>query len=61
VGPSFRAVARRYRFDPQARERLAYVTRGGSAGYWGERFVMWPQPRLSDAAVKELVDWVLSQ
>jgi cytochrome c len=61
VGPSFRAVARRYRFDPQARERLPYVIRGGSVGHWGERFVMWPQPRLSDADVNELVDWVLSQ
>jgi cytochrome c len=61
VGPSFRAVAHRYRFDPQARERLPYVIRGGSAGHWGERFVMWPQSRLSDGEVKELVDWVLSQ
>jgi cytochrome c len=61
VGPSFRSVARRYRFDAQARERLPYVIRGGSIGHWGDRFAMWPQPRLSDAEVKQLVDWVLSQ
>lgn len=61
VGPSFRAIARRYRFDPDARERLPYVIRGGSAGHWGERFAMWPQPRLSKEEVSELVDWVLSQ
>ena len=61
AGPSFREIARRYRFDPLAGSRLPYVIRGGSAGHWGERFVMWPQPRLSDAEVKQLVDWVLSQ
>jgi cytochrome c len=61
VGPSFRAIAKRYRFNPQQPQRLPAVIRGGSAGHWGDRFVMWPQPRLSDAEVRELVDWVLSQ
>lgn len=61
VGPSFRAIARRYRFDGEAAARLPYVIRGGSIGHWGERFAMWPQPRLSDAEVRQLVDWVLSQ
>ena len=61
AGPSFRAIARRYQFNLLARERLPYVIRGGSAGHWGDRFVMWPQPRLSDAEVDELVDWILSQ
>jgi cytochrome c551/c552 len=53
--------AQRYRRDPQQRDRLPYIIRGGSAGHWGERFVMWPQPRLSDQEIKQLVDWVLSQ
>jgi len=61
VGPSFRAIARRYRFDPEHQDRLAYIIRGGSAGHWGERFVMWPQVRLTDQEVDQLVDWVLSQ
>lgn len=61
VGPAFRAIARRYRFDAQAPERLPYVIRGGSVGHWGERYVMWPQPRLSDDEVRQLVAWVLSQ
>ena len=61
IGPSYAAVARHYRFDPHARERLPYVIRGGSIGHWGDRFAMWPQPNLSDAEVEELVDWVLSQ
>jgi cytochrome c len=61
VGPSFRAIARRYRFYPEARERLPYVIRGGSAGHWGDRFAMWPQTGLSAEEVRQLVDWVLSQ
>lgn len=61
VGPSFRAIAQRYRFDQRGRERLPQVIRGGSAGHWGERFVMWPQVPLSDAEVRQLVEWILSQ
>jgi cytochrome c len=61
VGPSFTSIAQRYRFDARGRERLPYVIRGGSAGHWGERFVMWPQVQLSDAEVKQLVEWILSQ
>jgi len=61
VGPSFAAIAQRYRFDPQGRERLPAVVRGGSAGHWGERFVMWPQTQLTGQEARQLVDWVLAQ
>ncbi len=61
VGPSFRAIAQRYRFDQRGAERLPRVIRGGSAGHWGDRFVMWPQVQLSDAEVRQLVEWILSQ
>jgi len=61
IGPSFAAIARHYRRDPEARDRLPYIIRGGSAGHWGERFVMWPRPNLSDAEVQQLVRWILSQ
>jgi cytochrome c len=61
AGPSFREIAQRYRHDALVRDRLPYVIRGGSAGHWGERFVMWPQAQLSDAEVKQLVEWILSQ
>jgi cytochrome c len=61
VGPSFHALAERYRFDPEARVQLPDIIRAGSKGHWGERFNMWPQVRLTDDEVKLLVDWVLSQ
>ena len=61
VGPSFRAIAQRYRFDPEYAALLPFIIRGGSAGHWGDRFVMWPQVRLSNQEVEQLVDWILSQ
>jgi cytochrome c len=61
IGPSFRALAETYRLDPAYRAKLPYIIRGGSAGHWGERFVMWPQQQLTDEEMKLLVDWILSQ
>jgi cytochrome c len=61
VGPSFSAIAARYHNDPDARQRLPYVIRGGSVGHWGERFAMWPQRQLSNAEVRLLVEWILAQ
>ena len=61
AGPSFREIARHYHYNPMASIELAGVVRRGSFGHWGERFVMWPQPRLSDEEVHQLVDWVLAQ
>lgn len=61
IGPSFSAIARRYRRDPEAGAKLPYVIRGGSVGHWGERYAMWPQQQLTDSEVKLLVDWILSQ
>ena len=61
VGPSFRAIAQRYHLDPEHVDRLPCIIRGGSAGHWGERFVMWPQTPLTDEEVNELVAWILSQ
>jgi cytochrome c len=61
VGPSFRAIAQRYGSDPEHQDRLPYIIRGGSVGHWGERFIMWPQVRLTNDEVDELVAWILSQ
>jgi cytochrome c551/c552 len=61
IGPSFAAIAKRYRGNHEYRDKLPYIIRGGSVGHWGDRFVMWPRPRLSDSEVRQLVDWILSQ
>ena len=61
IGPSFRTLAETYRLDPAYRAKLPYIIRGGSAGHWGERYVMWPQTQLNDQEMRLLIDWILSQ
>ncbi|MBK8015469.1 MAG: cytochrome C [Betaproteobacteria bacterium] len=61
VGPSFEAVAARYRYNPWARDILADKIRHGSEGHWGDRFEMWPQEVVPDDELHVLVDWILQQ
>jgi cytochrome c len=61
IGPPFRALAERYRLDPDARAQLPEIIRAGSRGHWGERFAMRPQVHLTDEQVDVLIDWMLSQ
>jgi len=60
VGPSFRDVAAKYRGDQAAATRLAQKLKAGGQGVWGQ-VPMPPNPGLSDADAKLLVDWVLAQ
>ncbi|MCX7891037.1 MAG: c-type cytochrome [Burkholderiales bacterium] len=59
VGPSFKAIAARYRGDSGAPARLAQKVRQGGAGVWGPTPM--PPQNLTDAELKPLVDWVLAQ
>ena len=60
VGPAFRDVAAKYRGDPAAAARLAQKVKAGGQGVWGQ-VPMPPNPGLSDADAKLLIDWVLAQ
>ena len=60
VGPAFREVAARYRSDPTAVAALAKKIKTGGQGVWGQ-IPMPPNPGLTDADAKLIVDWVLSQ
>ena len=60
VGPSFRDVAKKYAGDASARERLVAKVRSGGQGAWGA-VPMPPNPGLSEADARTLVDWVLQQ
>jgi cytochrome c len=58
VGPSFRAVAKRYASDPNAKGELQTNILNGSTGAWG------PTPMagvdVSKADLKRLVEFILS-
>ena len=58
--PSFREIARRYAGDGQAGAYLAGVIRHGSGDIvWGGES-MPANSHLTDAEVRQLVDWILS-
>jgi cytochrome c len=59
VGPAFKDVAKKYKGDAGAAERLVGVIKKGGKGNWGN-IPMPPHPQVSDADAKKLVDWVLS-
>ena len=58
VGPAWVEVAKKYKGDAGAADRLsAKITKGGS-GVWGS-MPMPPNPKVSDADMKELVGFIL--
>ena len=61
LGPSWQAIAERYRGEEDAAELLARRVREGSKGVWGEAMMMpTPEEKLDDAALARVVDWILS-
>lgn len=59
IGPSWKAIAQRYRGQKGAEQTLIAKIRTGSVGAWGSE-AMPPNPAPSDADLKELVDYILS-
>jgi cytochrome c len=59
AGPPYRAVALKYRDDPDARERLSAKILAGGAGAWGP-LPMPPHPQHGLDEARQMVGWVLS-
>lgn len=59
VGPSYKDVANKYKGDAKAEEHLIHVIKNGGKGVWGN-IPMPPQPRVTDADAKAMVQWILS-
>lgn len=59
VGPSYKAVADRYRGQSDAADKLAKKIRAGGAGVWGP-IPMPAYPQLSEADAKKLATHILS-
>jgi cytochrome c len=59
VGPSYSAVARRYRGDSTAARRLIRKIRVGGSGVWGQA-MMPPHPQLTEAQASAMVAYILS-
>ncbi len=60
VGPAYKDVAAKYKGDKGAADKLAAKVKAGGSGVWGA-VPMPPNAAVSDADIKTLVNWVLSQ
>lgn len=59
TGPAWIDVAKRYRDDAGALERLVVKVREGGAGAWGS-VPMSPNKRVPEENIRKLVTWILS-
>ncbi len=60
VGPSWHDVAAKYKGDAGAVDSLAGKVKAGGKGVWGN-VAMPPQAKVSDADLKAIIAWALSQ
>ena len=60
VGPSYNDIAKRYQGKADAVDKLAAKIKQGGAGNWGT-VPMIPHPNLTDAQLKQMVEWILAQ
>lgn len=60
VGPAWKDVAKRYKNDPAARDKLVASVTKGSQGKWGTKIHMQSQKNVSKQDVVTLVDYILT-
>jgi len=60
VGPAYKAVAKKYAGQAGVEAKLVVKVKNGGSGVWGPT-PMPPNSTVSDADLKALVHWVLSQ
>jgi cytochrome c len=60
LGPAYKDVAAKYENNPENVTMLVEKVKKGGSGNWGQ-MPMPPNPMVSDADAKTLVEWVLSQ
>jgi len=58
VGPAWAEVAKKYKGDAGAADKLSTKIAKGGSGAWGS-MPMPPNPKVSDAEMKELVGFIL--
>lgn len=60
VGPSYQDVAKKYKGDKEAEAKLIKKVKEGGTGVWGQIPMPPNSPKVSDADIKTLVEWVLA-
>jgi cytochrome c len=60
VGPSFKEIAKKYKGAKDAEAMLVKKVKEGGSGVWGPIPMPANSPKVSDADIKTLTAWVLS-
>ncbi|HEY9900243.1 MAG TPA: c-type cytochrome [Pantanalinema sp.] len=60
LGPSYEAVAKKYKGNKKAPAMLADKIKKGGSGNWGT-MAMTPHPALSAGDLNAMVDWILKE
>ncbi len=60
VGPSWLDVAAKYKGDADARAKLTVKIKKGGKGVWGSAPMPPYSPRVSDADIEKLVDFIMT-
>jgi cytochrome c551/c552 len=60
VGPSYHAIADKYRHDTDAAAKVREQIQKGGSGKWGP-IIMPPFPQIGAVETKALTDWILGQ
>ncbi|MGQ0522886.1 MAG: c-type cytochrome [Betaproteobacteria bacterium] len=58
VGPAYNEVAKKYKGQKDAAAKLADKVKKGGQGVWG-KVPMPPNPQVSDADIKQMVEYIL--
>lgn len=61
LGPAYQDVAKKYKGDKDAVEKLSQKVKMGGSGVWGPIPMPANGPKVNDADIKTLVEWVLAQ
>ncbi len=59
IGPAWKDIAARYKDDTGARDLLIDKVKKGGKGTWGSSPMPPSSPRVSDANIEKLVDFIL--
>lgn len=60
VGPAYKDVAKKYAGDKTAEAKLIEKVKKGGSGVWGPVPMPPNSPKVSDADIKKLVQWILA-
>lgn len=60
VGPAWKDVATKYKGDAEAKSKLIAKIKKGGKGVWGPAPMPPYSPRVSDANIEKLTDFILS-